>query len=448
MEEQPQSLFEMLRGSQFLRVLLTGFLVLLLQIPIVMIQELIRERSTTRQEAVNEITSKWGRQQKITGPRIVVPYFKRITETTDKAQVTTRTQIQLASFLPESLTITGQVDSDVRYRGIFEVPVYQMSLDVRGRFVRPDFALWGIKPEDILWDRAEVSMHISDARAIQNQAVLSWGGSEVAFTAGPGEVGGTVPGIHASLKDRLKGDSFEFSFPLKLNGSVGAFFAPFGKVTAVKLTSDWPSPSFQGGWLPASRTVSASGFEASWEIPSLGRNYPQQWTSESSVESAIDGSIFGVELISPVDQYRMADRSVKYAVLFLGLTFLSIWLFEVMAKVRVHPLQYLLVGGAMCLFYLLQLALSEHLTFVVAYIVASLSVVVVIAAYSVTVLKTKGRGLVVGVVAAALYGYLYVLLINQDYALLVGSIGLFLVLAAVMYLTRKIDWYELSKKRS
>jgi inner membrane protein len=320
-----------------------------------------------------------------------------------------------------------------------------MSLDLQGRFARPNLSVWGIQSEDILWDRAELSVQISDARAIQNQAALTWNGDEVAFSPGPGEIGAKASGIHADLKDRLKTDSFDFSFPLKLNGSVGAFFAPFGKTTNVKLTSNWASPSFQGGWLPSQRAVTATGFEAVWDIPSLGRNYPQQWTSDSPVESAIDGSRFGVNLISPVDHYRMAHRSVKYDILFLGLTFLTMWLFEVMAGFRVHPLQYLLVGAAMCLFYLLQVALSEHLSFLPAYIIASLAVVGIITGYCVAVLKTTRRGAIIGAVVVALYGYLYVLLTNQDYALLVGSIGLFLVLATVMYLTRRIDWYALNK---
>ncbi len=230
---------------------------------------------------------------------------------------------------------------------------------------------------------------------------------------------------------------------LSLNGSAGIFFAPFGRETTVKLSSAWPDPSFQGAWLPGERSVNPEGFSAEWKIPFLGRSYSQSWDSTLDPASAIQSSLFGVRLISPVDQYRMAERSAKYAALFLLLTFGSLWLFEVLAKIRIHSLQYLLVGAAMCLFYLLELSLSEHIGFLAAYLLAVLSVLALVFGYCAAVLGGVARAAIITGVLAALYAYLYILLMNQDYALLAGSLGLLVILAVVMYLTRKVDWYSI-----
>jgi inner membrane protein len=435
--------FDAIRNSPLVRLLLIGFLLLLLQIPILMIKAQIGEREDRRRAAVNEVTEKWGKEQSVIGPMLTVPYVWRWIEPGDGGKQTIRTETRQATFLPDDLTIQGRMESETRYRGIFEVPVYRMTLEVKGRFVKPDFTGWGVDAKDIQWDRAALSVRISDARAIQNQAALNWNGQDEPFLPGIGEFGGTKSGIHAALKGRLTDERFEFSFPLILNGSDGAFFAPLGHTTTVNVTSNWSSPSFQGNWLPNNRVVTDKGFDADWTIPYLGRNYPQRWTSDTTLGDAIETSQFGLRLISPVDQYRMAHRSIKYETLFLLLTFLSIWLFEVLVKIRVHSIQYLLVGAAMALFYLLELSLSEHLGFPMTYLIASTAVVGLVSAYSISVLKRAGRGAVMGAVVAALYGYLYVLLNNEDYALLVGSSGLFLILGLVMYLTRRIDWFEM-----
>ncbi len=440
----PRDFLELMGTSPLLRVLLIGLLILLLQIPITMIRGVVREREKTRDTAVQEVTSKWGGKQSLTGPWITVPYSHRWVETRQfgrQEEIETHTETRYATFLPETLHISGTVDSEVRYRGIFQIPVYALSLEVAGQFSQPDFSEWGVEGDDVLWDRAYFSLGISDARAITDQAVLTWDGTELGFAPGSGETSGGKPGIHASLENALEGEAFDFSFPLALNGSEGAFFTPFGRETEVELTSNWTEPSFQGNWLPSERSVDGDGFEASWSIPFLGRNYPQQWKTGADFSGAVASSQFGVKLLAPVDHYRMALRSVKYAALFLVLTFTTLWLFEILNKIRIHPVQYLLIGAGMCVFYLLELSLAEHIGFLTAYVVASSAIVVLIASYSVAVLKSTGRASIVGVVTAILYGYLYVLLKNQDYALLIGSIGLFVVIATIMYLTRKINWY-------
>jgi inner membrane protein len=233
--------------------------------------------------------------------------------------------------------------------------------------------------------------------------------------------------------------------PLALNGSVGVYFTPFGKSTEATLESNYPHPSYQGNWLPTDHSTTDTGFRATWSIPFLGRNYPQSWSTENSFAEVVQSSRFGVELTTLVDHYRMAERSVKYAMLFILLTFATIWLIEVLARVKVHPIQYLLLGGALCLFYLLELSLAEHLGFPAAYAIASVAVIGMVTAYARAILHRPARALIVGGGVTLLYVYLYILLINEDYSLLIGSIGLFVILGAIMYSTRRVDWYEVGK---
>ena len=441
MKDPAERLGAWVRSSQMLRLLSVGFLVLLLQIPVSMIGRLVRERQQRRDAAIGEVSSKWGNAQSITGPSLVVPYAHRWTEAGMGGQLVTRTETRHAVFLPEQLRVRGTLDSEIRQRGIFSVPVYRLVLAVDGEFARPRFSELGIDAGAMDWSRAHLAVGISDARAIQEATTLSWNGQPIAFLPGTGGFSDGVTGIHAPLAGVDTAQRVRFSFPLSLNGSLRTDFVPFGQNTVVELGGDHPHPSFQGNWLPAARAVTDSSFRATWSISFLGRSYPQAWTSDADMRALIDGSRFGVELMDPVDHYRMAERSVKYAGLFILLTFATVWLIEVLAGVRVHPIQYLLLGGALCLFYLLELSLSEHLGFPAAYAVASVAVIGMVAAYSAVVLRSRRRALVVAAGVALLYAYLYLLLMNEDYALLIGSVGLFAILGAIMFATRRVDWY-------
>jgi inner membrane protein len=457
-------------NSQFTRLLVIGFLVLILQIPTVMLFGIISERQNLRQTAIQDVTSKWGREQTLVGPRLMVPYIKR-SGTADKP----KSEQKVATFLPDDLQINANMETETRNRGLFQVPVYTMKWDVKGKFEPLDFSAWGVKPEDVLWDRSELAVQIADTRAISDQVNLQWNKLKIPFNPGlgkfkagdpnlqinPAQNGSSNPaafdssryippstvssvsGIHARLSKMSEKTAYEFSIPMELRGSESLYFVPMGKLTQVNLKSNWANPSFQGGWLPEKPKISDKGFEAKWQIPFLSRNFPQQWNDDAPVaDSVLYQSRFGVNLFSPVDNYHMAERSIKYNFLFIILTFAVLWLFEVTAGVKVHPLQYLLVGVAMCLFYLLQLALSEHLGFHQAYVVASLSIVLMITGYTMSTLRTKRRGGIVGVMQVSLYSYLYVVLASQDYSLLIGSVGLFVFLAIVMFLTRRVDWFN------
>jgi inner membrane protein len=230
---------------------------------------------------------------------------------------------------------------------------------------------------------------------------------------------------------------------LALAGSDSLRLLPAGSDTEVHLSSLWTDPSFEGAYLPVERAVNEAGFEAKWKVLRLARGFPPQWKSGDVALAQLDSSLVGVRLLSPVDAYTTTDRAVKYELLFIYLTFGAMFLVEVMARRRVHPVQYALIGFALCLFYLLLLSLAEHTGFLVAYATAAVAITLLIAGYSRAVLGTRGRTAAVAALVSTLYLYLFVLLQIQDYALLVGSVGLFVALAIVMYLTRGIDWYAL-----
>ena len=446
MLDSVERLASSIRSSQMLRLFSVGLLALLLHIPIAMIGGLVAERQERRQAAVTEVSSKWGNVQSIIGPVLIVPYTYRWTEASASGLQITRTETHNAIFLPEQLRVRGSIDVELRHRGIFSIPVYKVGLTLEGEFTRPSFAELGLEPAGVAWERAQLAIGISDARAIQQETAVTWNGKPVSFLPGTGAFTDGGTGIHAVVGLANGGQRAQFSFPLSLNGSLGVYLTPFAQNTIVELQSNYGHPSFQGNWLPVERSVLDAAFRAKWSIPFLGRNYPQAWKAEVGMRKEIDGSRFGVELVNPVDHYRMAERSVKYAGLFILLTFATLWLIEVLAGVRVHPIQYLLLGGALCLFYLLELSLSEHLGFPLAYTVASFSVVALVAGYSVVVLHHIRRALFVIAVVSLLYAYLYILLMNEDYALLIGSVGLFLILAAIMYATRRVDWYAVGTR--
>jgi len=446
MENILRAIKDWLTNSAFLRVLFISFIILLLQIPIEMINSQVSERNISKQQATHDVTSKWGYRQNIVGPRIVVPYYEIKTWTNrDGKQEQIRNKL-FASFLPETFNLVASVKNEKRYRGMFEVPLYQTSIDMNGHFKKPDFSKWDIDPKLIIWDDAEIILGISDARGIQKQAYIKWNDKKLSFESGIGRSGRNEQGFHVPLKEGFTKNTYSYQINITLNGSQQLYATPIGKISSIKISSDWPDPSFQGYILPTKREISTEGFNAEWEVTSISRQYPQSWLQKDFKYAKLNQSLVGVNFITPVDNYRMTERSIKYVMLFLLFTFVVIWLIEVIAGVRVHLLQYLLLGLGICLFYLLLLAFSEHIGFTTAYIIASIAIIIMTGSYSMAVLKTRKRAFIVGGGISALYIYLFTLLQEQNYSLLFGSIGVFAALAAVMYITRNIDWYALGKK--
>ena len=416
---------------------LVAVLLLGLQIPITMIRSVIGDRQATRDQAVAEVTENWGRAQTIIGPRVVVPFGYRPDGATEDA-------VGLASFLPDELAIDAAVASQPLTRGLFTIPAYRGTVRIEGRFSSAADQALGVPREALDWERASLVVELTDTRGLGSESTLTWREESVPLLPGALSQDPLRTGVHSPVSWQ-PGEGAEFSIVLSLRGASELRFTPFARNTRVSLTSDWADPSFVGAWLPESREVDDAGFLASWEIPFLGRDYAQQWLSVDEPLESVRSSAFGVAFLSEVDGYRMAERSTKYAALFLTFTFALIWLFDVTTGVRVHPIQYLLVGSAMCLFYLLELSLSEHLGFGAAYGIAASSVVALVAGYAGAVLRSHARGAVLGGVIGLTYAYLLALLTLEQYALLAGSVGLLVMLAIVMHQTRWIDWYSLGE---
>lgn len=435
--------FARMRDSALYRVVGTSFLVLLLQIPVGLIASTINERRMTKDAAVAEVTRTWGGSQELVGPILTVPSIERWVEGDKPRQRTV-----MRHFLPRALSIRGRADTEVRRRGIFDVPLFVAQLRIEGSFALPDASEFAARPEDIQWQRASLSFGIADPKAIRACSPLSIGERRAAFEPGPGEAAYLGSGLHVLLPAPGRpGAVLPFSFDLTLGGSGRLAVVPAGDETVVELGSRWRHPSFDGAWLPVERRIDAAGFEATWRVLNLGRNFPSNWAGKEVDRRTLSASAFGVTLLSPVDTYRTNDRAVKYQLLFLGLTFLGFTLFELLAALRVHPFQYLLVGLALCLFYLLLLSLSEQIGFTLAYAIAAELVVALVTTYVRFVLGRWSRAIALGAFLWVLYGFLYVLLRIEDYALLAGSLGLFAILMAVMWFTRKVDWYRAGAPR-
>jgi inner membrane protein len=432
-----------LRYPAIVELLILGGAVLVLMIGLAMIRSLVRERSQRAAEVRSEIASSWGQRQTVGGPVLIVPFRVRYIDSYGKQQVIK----DRARFLPDRLKTTGRLRPERRHRGIYETILYSADLGVEAVFTRPDFSAWNVPPEDILWSEAVVTMGISDLRGIRGNPVFKWGGRPVALSGGSGDAKLWTSGLSAPVPlstDAAAGAQYPFSFDLKLNGSEEIRFLPLGRETIVELASTWPDPSFSGAYLPETRTVAANGFTARWSVSSVARSYPQRWRDSgeenNNALAAVAPSSFGVGLFSPISHYQKTERSMKYGALFIILTFLTFFLYELLSPVMLHPVQYFLVGGALCLFYLLLLSLSEHTAFGTAYAIASAAMIALIASYSAALLGSRMRVLGLTGVLALLYCYLYVLLQLEDWALLMGSLGLFLILALVMYTTRRVDW--------
>ncbi len=428
------------------KMLFIIILVIFLLMPVSAIKDLMYQRSRTRTNAAAEVSRRWGGEQTIGGPVLSVPYLQYERDHRDSIVAQRRT----AHFLPAQLDIDGQIDPEIRNRGIFEVLLYRARLNVSGTFKQPDFSRWHIDSEKVLWDEAYVSVNIPDTRGIKKEINLQWNGSNVTFGPSTEDRAIFASEIGASTTVPAPGESGEaqdinFAFNLQLNGYKSLCILPFGGETSVNLASTWPHPGFTGEFLPDEHEIGDDGFAARWKVNYIERNYPQQWRENNVDPDKFHASSFGVNLVIPVDSYHQSIRSVKYAVLFILFSFVAFFLFEIMTGLRIHPVQYALVGFAVCVFYLLLVSLSEHLEFSLAYILASLGCVGLIGGYSLSVLTSGRRAGIIAIVMSALYGMLYVLLQQDEYALLVGSIGMFLILALLMYLTRKIDWYNINK---
>lgn len=416
-------------------------LTLLLLIPASMIRNMVNERSERQFEAFEDIAAKWGGTQHIVGPLLAIPYF---TYSQDQSGKTTQSK-RTAYLLPEELAIEGKIETEKRHRGIYEIPVYRTQLETKGKFSKSTLSKLNIAPENFVWNEATIVMGISDLAGIDGKMAINWNGKSLDFEPGSPYPGILESGVH--IKHPFfneEQNDYSFSISTSVKGSRKLQVAPIGKSTTLKLGGNWENPSFQGEFIPVTYDLTGNSFTADWKVSNLNRNFMQTFTNDSY---DLHQSSMGVELFTPVDIYQKTERSVKYAILFIALTFLIFFFIELLNKKLFHPLQYILVGFALCLFYTLLLSFSEYLNFNLAYGIATLMTLSLITWYTATVLRSPKLGFLVGATLFILYSFIFTVIQLQDFALLMGSLGLFVVLVVTMYFSRHIDWYGLGNKK-
>lgn len=434
----------MQRNALSVKIILIGILILLLMIPLSMIQHLIDERSSTADIASSEVRQKWSGSQEIAGPILSIPFYeeKNVYQITSEGnKVKASKQLNYLHILPETLEIKGEIETNTLKRGLYEIVVYKTPLELRGKFILPENFNGDIDLQELLIQNAILSIGITDLRGISEQVEVQWGNSKYEFNPGlpSGFILSSGVSTPVSLHSLRSGNSVDFSIHLYLKGSESLHLAPLGKTTQVELSSNCTTPSFTGSFLPEHREVTDSGFKADWKILNLNRNYPQIFKGNQFYESE-QLSYFGTDLLLPVQQYQQSMRSAKYAYLIIILTFVVSFFVEVLQKKNIHPFQYLLTGLALCLFYTLLIAISEHLGFAWAYLISAILTIVLLTCYMLGILKIRKTAFTIGGLLIILYSYIYVLIQLETYALLAGSIGLFVILAVIMYYSQKINW--------
>jgi len=427
------------KNSVGLKMVIIAGLVILLLIPTLIIQFIIYERENRRKEVMQEVTVKWGEKQKLTGPVLSIPVEFTKTDNYGSKQNYTR----YIYLLPDSLVYGGEILPEIRYRSIFEILLYSFDATISGNFNLSHLQDLDLKSGVIQYDQAIVEFGISDMKGVTDQVIFRWDGNPSEIQPGIINCAALSQGFHMKSPLNSAKDHYMFSCDLGLNGNTELSFTPLGKETYSRVKATWEHPSFVGDYLPKMREINDRGFEAEWKVLHLNRNIPQVTYNK---DLTLDNTYFGVQLILPVDQYQKTMRTVKYAIMFIGLTFLAFFLIEILNSKMLHPIQYLLVGSALVLFYILLLSLSEHFYFPIAYTIASLSLILLITLYSKAILQDTRFMIIISSVLTLLYGFLYIDLQLEDYALLLGSFGLFIVLATVMYLTRNLNWYTLLPK--
>ncbi|KZS41229.1 hypothetical protein AWE51_22755 [Aquimarina aggregata] len=445
-QKQKKSFGQWIKTSITIRMLMVGILILVLLIPLSYIKNLIQERAYRQEEVVKEINQKWGNEVLLYGPVLKIPYQIHSLKKTwdDKTKAYNEEDIitiKHAFFFPNTLDIKSKIESETLGRSIYESVVYTADMKIKGSFESPNFDIQDIKDEDILWNKATVIINSTNLKGIKSNLELNIGNNAYPLRSRYIQNSNTNTLETKFLKENSlpKDQAISFNLDLVINGSEQLRFIPVGRETNVSMVSNWASPSFNGNYLPNTKTkeITENGFKADWKVLQINREFEQEFFGELPY---INSSAFGVKLLIPVDEYQKSERASKYGYLVIALTFLVFFLIQTISKIDIHPFQYLMIGLALTMFYTLLISISEHSSFLYAYMIAGFSVVILISMYAKAILKSiKFMGFVAASLAA-LYTFIFVIIQLENYALLVGSIGLFLILGSIMMISRRIDW--------
>ena len=410
------------------KMIMVGILTLVLIIPLALVQELILERSQRQKEVITETTSKWGSSVYFYGPILKVPYKDPMSGANNYAY-----------FFPETLNNKTEVTMvKPLERSIYKSNVFTTKMQFDGNYTTPNFASKGIPAENIYWNRAKILIRTTNLKSLKDEVKMKIGNQNLAFESVANSTNDSIESLETNYFDyKTLENNTKFNFTISFNGSKQVKMVPIGKTTDAKVTSNWNSPNFNGNFSPISREIKDNGFEANWKILHFNRPFAQNYFE---VLPELGKYAFAVDFITPVDEYQQNERASKYGFLVIGLTFLIFFLIQSISKINIHIFQYSMIGIALIMFYTLLISITEHSTFSFAYLIAGASVIVLISLYSISILKDRKFPMFIGASLSVLYTFIYVIIQLEDYALLVGSIGLFLILAAVMYFSRKIEW--------
>lgn len=422
------------KGKLFIKGIIIFGMALGLWIPTYMIMGLVKERQSRQREAVTDISNKWAGKQTVTGPLLMIPY--QVYSKDEKGNtVTIKRQ---AYFIPDKSEIQSRIFPEKRYRGIYQVIVYRSDITIAGKFNALQWQQLKVPQENFLWNEAVLLFHIQDnLRGINEDLYITWDDSSLVYNPSPAGLSDMKDAFVATLPFSADQAGREHSFSMKfsLNGSEQLLFATAARENKLQMQSSWPDPSFTGLKLPDTRELHDSGFVANWKY--MNRSVPQVW--DHTVYDLSESSL-GADLLIPVDSYDKTERSVKYALLCIILTFAAFFLIETFYRKPLHLIQYGLAGLALVLFYTLLLSISEYTGFNLAYAIAGVATISLVAWYMGSVMKSSKLALFISFVLTVVYGYIFIIIQLQDYALLMGSIGLFIALGIIMYFSRKLQW--------
>lgn len=417
--------------SMTFKIIFLVFMGLFLLIPLEMIKDMIRERQNTSETVKREIASQWAGPQNLSGPVLNIPVRIYPTKKDEEPYVS------VYHLMPESLNITGQIATEKRHRSIYQTVVYNSSVGLKGEFSLP--VIPAPERSEILWGQAYYTLGISDNRGIKGSVVFQSGPAST--EAVPGLQDNDVFASGITFPAKLSGEEkvIPFEIALSLSGSENLYFSPVGKTTKVDISSSWNAPGFGGNFLPAKREITTSGFTASWLVTNLNRNFPQLWKS-NEFQPLKDS--FGVDFVMLVDHYQKSLRSAKYGILFIALTFLALFFAELTGRKPLQILNYLLISLALVLFFSMLNALSEHIGFNPAYLVASFATITLVSVFLKMVIGNWKPVLIIASILVFLYAFIFVLLSLNDYAYLAGNIGLFFLLAVTMFVSARLKLFS------
>jgi inner membrane protein len=445
-EEEPQKrgFMDGLKESVTIKLIFIGVLILVLLIPSSLVQNLITERASRQDEMIEDVSDKWSGSQVIKGPVLIIPY-KKLVKTSDASNhESTKEVIENLYVLPDNLHIKAGLTTQILHRGIFDVAVYNSLVKVSGNFSKADLNSLSLTTDQLLLNKARITFSISDLKGLKNNPVIK--AANQTLTAEPVFDNSSVFGGGLQVAVDLSGvndGNVPFEYALDLKGSQELRFLHLGKTTDVEASGTWSSPSFDGRYLPDERKVDSNGFTARWRMLYYNRPFPQQWTNGDTLlsnEKKLTDATFGIKLRLPVDQYQKTMRTSKYSLLIILLTFISLFLTEVIRKQRIHVFNYILIGIAMIIYYSLLLSFSEQIGYNLAYLVASVSTITLVAVFIASLLKNKMAALLFAFILSVFYAFIFVIIQLEDLALMIGSIALFIIVGILMYFSRKINW--------